>query len=64
MFTIASYDATKPCLLCSSAKGSFAVTCHRNEINGALCAKCLTRIVKGRTEQQKPEPARREGVEV
>lgn len=55
MFTITGYEANLPCLLCDARNGAFAVTSVRNEINGPLCSKCLTRIVKVRTATAKSE---------
>ena len=62
MFTITSYDDAKPCLLCNASRGTFAVTSQRNEINGALCVKCLTRIVKVRTGQPNATTVGQEGI--
>ena len=62
MFTITGYEPVKPCLLCNAQNGTFAVTCQRNEINGALCVKCLTKIVKLRTGQPKIQTATQEGI--
>ena len=46
MFTITGYLMTAPCLLCNAQNGTFMVESVRNDINGSLCSKCLTRIVK------------------
>ena len=51
MFTISGYESVKPCLLCNAQNGTFSVTCQRNEINGAICSKCLTKLMKNRNER-------------